>query len=644
MMPSIASAPRFLSWLALAAAAVLPAAVADEPLSQDYPDRISPPVFYEQLQPYWEAGPMTDRDIYYADPTEYAKKEDVLFQRGMLENPDEVLRSHAAMELARCNNREARGLLKDFLAREPVAHVHADLLSALLTLQADDVASLAKQDLAHANYRVRLLAARLYVAQPGADLTPIVQRAKAETQESVRQVLWQLLAEHPGAVSIADWQAQATTAAPYKWLAVQALASHPQAPGKVDLKTFVGSDDPAIRQNAVLHLSAGWSAAQALAVYTPLSQDPTVSVRASVAETILRLQTDGALPILVALSRDADVSIRLLATEALAYYGDRKAFGALVDRLDDKESSRIRQQAEDSLVALQERFDVIAALPVTFDHQATETRYHGYRLARRLNTSQYGTQLTERIDAEVGDPRLASALIATLGLIDCKPASEPILAQAHHEAPEVRAAAALALGRLGRVDQQQLLIDYVTAAADDEVSQVRHAAIEAMGYLPSGEFHETLLWVLTQVKMENNPIDGTARAIAMWSLGRIDNLDQALQKRMYTQMTRAVIPTPMGPVFEDDAVRVSAAWAAVEQYKRTGSDEMKAFAEKLVDVLKMPDPDGMASGPMIPTGEALREFGYQAEQYRDDAPTVPHEVTPVGYSFNYRIAKTEKSY
>src|SRR5690606_29836118 len=141
----------------------------------------------------------------------------------------------------------------------------------------------------------------------------------------------------------------------------------------------------------------------------------------------------------------------------------------------------------------------------------------------------------------------------------------------------------------------------------------------AMGHLPSGAFEDTLVWVLTQTKMENNPITGTHRAVAMWSLGRMENLGDAAQKRMHTQMVRAVIPTPMGPVFEDDAVRVSAAWAAVEQYKRTKTPEMKAFAEKLIDVLNLPDPDGEASGPTIPTGENLREFGYQAEQYRDGA-------------------------
>jgi hypothetical protein len=148
-----------------------------------------------------------------------------------------------------------------------------------------------------------------------------------------------------------------------------------------------------------------------------------------------------------------------------------------------------------------------------------------------------------------------------------------------------------------------------------------------------------------QTKMENNPIDGTSRAIAMWTLGRLDTVSVDLQKRMFTQMTRPVIPTPMGPVYEDDSVRVSAAWAAVEQAKRQGTQEMNDFADKLVAVLNMPDPTGDGSaGSTIPTGPNLREFGYQAERYRLDEPTIPHEVAPVGYNFNYRPAAEPRRY
>jgi hypothetical protein len=101
----------------------------------------------------------------------------------------------------------------------------------------------------------------------------------------------------------------------------------------------------------------------------------------------------------------------------------------------------------------------------------------------------------------------------------------------------------------------------------------------------------------------------------------------------------------MGPVFEDDAVRVSAAWAAVEQAKRKKTKEMNDFADKLVAVLNMPDPTGEGgAGQMIPTGPNLREFGYQATQYRHDDATIPHEVAPVGYNFNYRPAVERRIY
>jgi len=128
------------------------------------------------------------------------------------------------------------------------------------------------------------------------------------------------------------------------------------------------------------------------------------------------------------------------------------------------------------------------------------------------------------------------------------------------------------------------------------------------------------------------------RATACWALSRLPTLPQPVIQRLSALVSRPVVHTDMGNTYDSDVVRVAATWSLVWLVKRDRDPDLEGVARSAIGLLKMPDPnpDQMSNNPIpLPTSEALRAFGAEAEQFLAGQPIERHPVTAGTYRFSF---------
>lgn len=192
-------------------------------------------------------------------------------------------------------------------------------------------------------------------------------------------------------------------------------------------------------------------------------------------------QTPFVLSTIRGLLGDQAVPVRLAAVHAVRAVGDRAALPALRLCVEQDSDVSIRVAAAKALGGLEDK-EALPSLIAAIRASGTPEPVRDAAL-EAVETIGSDTAVKAVIELlETGDtgPSRRARLLVALGRFKAKPAVAPILGTLEDPAPEVRAAAAEALGKIGQLEGvggplRRLLADRVVA--------VRKAAITALGVL-----------------------------------------------------------------------------------------------------------------------------------------------------------------
>ena len=303
------------------------------------------------------------------------------------------------------------------------------------------------------------------------------------------------------------------------------------------------------------------------------------SVRAHVVEALVR-HGSGVVDLLVEQLRSEDLDTRQAAAVALGRIGDRRAAGALIEALHDRELAlpaagalaRIgAREAFEPLLALIGHEDVavrqaiIAALNsighpempqrivALLDDPDPLVRESSVRIAGYFGYPTCVDQVLARCSDAAEEVR--RAVVEHLPFFDDPRTTAAIVAMLERDSPRVRAAAAGALARV----EPATAVPALTRALRDQDAWVRYFAVRALGAHRDAANADLVIQRLTQ-----DPA-GQVRLAAIDVLGRL-NAPQALD---------ALIP--LASAEDDDVAR-----AAIAAIGQSGRPEAAVFLDTLV--------------------------------------------------------------
>jgi HEAT repeat protein len=562
----------------------------------------------------------------------------VEIQRILLsERRDPTLRSDTAYRLGLCNNRNAGPLLLAQLQTETDPAVIADLLLALQNLGVTDQLQAAAKQLGHGSSNVRHNAALFYARQQGAQPEPLIAQLRNEAHPAAQHALWQALFELRDATRIELWQPLWTHDDDVlAGLGARAAAGRPGMRQHIKTLLALCRDGSApVRFGLAAGVGEGSASSAADRLLTALASDAHASVRAAAADSAGRLARPALLGVLTKLSADVSTDVRLRAASALSSYPADATYDTLLTLTAD-DSARVQQGAHDSLRALAGPYPVERRLADAISNRRPDTRYHCFTLLAELGSKRYGKPLRARLSKEKR-PRNIAALIRALVAADARDSGDDILRFADHEAGEVREAVALAVGRFELARGYQLVRQL---SMNDPMRPVRCAAIEAMGRIGDAQFADDLQKVLEATGFKDNLIGSVERAVAAWSAGQIAQPSEGLLKRMVVQITRPVVPNPMGPPSHDsDTVRLTCAWALVEHAMKTPASSAPKKATAMLALLLQDPGDPELMRRNFPLSVPLHHYSYQAQQYQRGEAVTRLELTNTNIRFRLRRVK-----
>jgi putative membrane-bound dehydrogenase-like protein len=178
---------------------------------------------------------------------------------------------------------------------------------------------------------------------------------------------------------------------------------------------------------------------------------------------------------------DPLASIRTAAIAALIETGDRESLAALRQRFSEEPDPDVRRTLAQAFGTLGDRLALPALIAAV---RAPETP-EPVRDAALASVETIGTEVASRALIDLLEQRSVSAarqprVIAALGNFKAKPAIPVLVKSLSSPEPAVRAAAATALGQVGRRDGVDAPLQ---ARLDDPAVAVREAAITALGAL-----------------------------------------------------------------------------------------------------------------------------------------------------------------
>lgn len=592
------------------------------------PDVIEARKLYANLRSYWELGPYPRSLFVYGRRVAVADDEGLATQHlAFTSSTDPLHRSRVVGELARCGTRKAVPVLLAQLGRETDRKVVRDILCALTRLSAQAALPELAAYLLAESWQLRLAALR-YAAQSGALTSAQVQALTVDENVHVRAEAWGVLAAHD--VSAHTWEAALQDPAlQIVRLGLRGLMLQPHAEQAHLVRDLATSSRISVRGAVAAALSR--HSPEHVALLQGLAGDRSMAIRALAAEACGRLQSPRLQPTLTALAEDPAVEVRMAAVRALAVFHTAESREALFARTADR-SERVQDAACDALVQHPSEAVDVQVGPFLEDARHS-VRFRCFELVAAIQSQRYGETLAARMPLEE-DPMNLGALIDAIAVAGHRPAEEAIVAVAGQSPHIPRAAAFRAISSMRLASGKEAARQ---AAAELELDPVvRLAAIESLGWVPDAAHAPVLLKLLKQTNPEGTTRPAQ-RAMAAWAASRLPELPGKLVQRMEAQVRKPVIKTPEGPLHDTNQVRVSCVWALVEHAKR-GDRSAAKFAETSIACLRTPYETQAAV--LLSLDQSMNAFGYQAQQYWDDAGLTLEYIPLAYYSFSLKRLKT----
>ncbi len=601
------------------------------------------PALFPLLIKIWPEQPLTTENaLTFPTPT-VTEDEAALFQQYLLDKPlGPMVRSGAINELASTTSPLAAEMILRQLGREGDSAVVADCLKMLTALKVSTLSADSLMPfLDSPDAQVRFHAAGLYVLQGEAPVQELLKRAVAESEIMLKRHLLETAAVRARETQFEEWLPFWQHEEPMVRLSAMApiLQFSRAHELQEEILEICQSDWQAGKRRLAETLHNRLNPEFCDAILRVLVSDGGVSVRAGVAEAVGRLQLPNLQPLLTRLAGDAHAAVRLETARSLGRFANEESYEVLVRMSHDPRSLLVRQATRDALIALAGPFPVAVRIGGAIESESVFTRNVAFQVISTLRTEVHRQAIARQLAKETRPENIANAILA-LARGDGRNASEQILTFADHESPAVRAAVAEAIGSLRIAAGKPALILYGTR---DKHQIVRSPAIAAMGILGDAQFGEPLLSILKRTRIESPDASSELdRAIACWSLARLEQVDKAVLNRVVDMVTKMVIATQMGPMYDGDLVRVSAAWCIVDLARRDVRVEGFDFGNQsqvVIDMLKLEDPrpgDGISMSMPPPTSDMLRAYGAELESFLngESIHRAPVPASATSFSFH----------
>ena len=477
-----------------------------------------------------------------------------------------------------------RDFLLDYcLKKEKNSELRASILRLMHKMEPEKVPlSLLVKLLKDEAPAVVLEAMRLYCLHPEAKAAPLMPFIGTPEQRHgdalLEKTAWNAFAEKDAFADALGARVFEYRKSPYQEVQLYAFrAALAQSKRDAQLRSWIdealaGSDE----MRLVLAQDRHPSSAK---VPMKLVKDKKVVVRQALCECTGCLKYP---EVLLAALKDNVSSVRIAALKSLTIVETLPNDAASkVFALFNDSSFIVRQQAEDTFVALAAKCDVTGLLEEGLGSSAEKlTRYHALHIAKHIDAKPFAKRIATELN-QADSPEIAAASLDALAFLAEKGEyAQVIIPFAGSKSQLVRQMAARAMGRLQLPGSENALIGLLEKG---NAPEVRAEACEAMGRFPQPVFVPKLVARLKAVR------NGTAeeRAAAAWALGQTKSNDMKqlvpAAKRLHLHCTKAVIPDVV-PMFDDNSVIANAFWTLATLTKRTGNPEIRKCYEDVMRI------------------------------------------------------------
>lgn len=516
--------------------------------------------------------PITDEDLQQPQAFSPPTSEDMALILSFLDHSDRRIRSEAAWAIGDSGLPALNAHLAERLSRETNEWVRADIVHAMGKLNEFDGKTRAKEEDPAAIWKLLQLSdpdpnvRRWSVWAIGewkaaAAVSAVADRARKDESEIVRIVAAETLGKLGGQqAEIALTEAMNDPSPRVRQAAAAALGTffEHHEEGVRALLAALKDTDPLVRAAAVGSLG-NVNTFKVDGPVAEMASDDFAFVRKQVAASLRRLEATEHVLTTIRLLADSDMSVRMEAAQTLGSFHDEKAISPMVARLSDPDKF-VRRAVSKGLVALQMADQIVPKLVAQLKNEAAEVR----REAAWALGEYRDKRGTIPLAWIVRDPDFQTSLnaIEALGKVGDPLAVDELLYQLKNRSAPKRAMSAWSLGEIGDKRATNAMIPLLT---DSDFEPRLETAIAA-GKIRDARFVEPLIKVLHNVTSERY----ATRAAAAWSLGYLG--DARAVRRFQQMVAEKVIPTPFGPVYDHEAVRMNSV-VALTRIARTPGNE-----------------------------------------------------------------------
>ena len=205
---------------------------------------------------------------------------------------------------------------------------------------------------------------------------------------------------------------------------------------------------------------------------------------------------DRAVPALLSVVRDENVSVRLAAVEALGHLSDPRAIDALAEALRTDADPRVREAAASALGEIDSQRAVPALIAALGNERVVAVRAKIAWALGEIEDARAVDALGNALRDQAVEVRRQA--IWALGEIESPSAAPAIIPLLRDPDAETRKQAAWALGEIGNADA----VTALSAAAKDADAEVRNQVIQALGELSDARALPALIAALSDDEVD----------------------------------------------------------------------------------------------------------------------------------------------
>ncbi|MBR4674469.1 MAG: HEAT repeat domain-containing protein [Victivallales bacterium] len=608
-------------------------------------------IFFQFWMPIWEARPFVTKDLAYeARPVMEEKMLAPISET--LKVADSRLRGELYVALAAAPIRgNQQFLLEKCLPAEKDEFLRATILRQIARMEPQSIPAAAIAPyLKETSLQVVLAAIQLYGKLPDADPRQLVgflgtpDGKGGQELLSLKLAAWRCFAESPRlANTLGSNFLTFKEASPLELRGLVLKTALAQQKRKPETTAWLKE---LLQGPIAMRLIAAIDATPAdFAIAAKYLQDKEPAVRQVVCDTA---RLPGFVAVLPAALGDKEPAVRVAALQALKRCCEAPDEGLLrrIMALFTDTSHLVQEAAEETFVYLAGKNGSALALLETAlsPNSAPDAHRHAANAARLLK----GYRLTPSIALLLKDEKLPNAIAAELDAIAHLAKNGEyevdVMPFTRHASHLVRRMAVRVIGRLQYKGQEA---EVIRLAKDRTATDVCIEAYEAMGRFPQPVFIPTIMACL---KAPGKTLS-EERASALWALGYIQPVTQEDKahfaeavERLRIHATVAIVPTDVGPAFEDESVIANAMYSLGKIAKRQETPEEQRnhanYVISLYDVSPEKDRElqdqatAAGKGPgEVPRSAVTWSLAHQLRQWLDGRQIETQPIPDVTLSF-----------